>query len=488
MSRAREVFKQISLYATASYITQFLAVVAGIITRNFLGPYFMGIWATLQLVINYCDYSGLGIDAALSREYPYCIGKGDEEGAARIRDLVTSFGIMTALVTSVAVLFYALINGKTWPRYLFWGIVATPVLLITQRFSNTIVNWLRASKQFKLASYQIVLSGIVNLTLIILLASWLKFAGFLLAMVLSCFFNIAFLLTKSSFHFRFRINREVLRLIGFGLPLLFVGILFDLLRSVDKILVIRYLGFEQMGIYGVATMAAVLISKIPDSIVIVLIPHFHEKFGVREQANDLRNLVDRSALAYNLIMPLIIGAGWIFAEPLAVHFLPKFVTAVPAMKLLLLSTYFFALFYPYSNFLIAVKRHLVLFPVIGSAIFIQFLLTFSVIKSGWGLKGVASVAILCYFLNYLGLFIVTARSLYNKNEMLEKFLFAVGLFILLATFLMALDRFCMIESLTQRTFLEFFLFSMMSLPIFITLEKEFGIFNHMRAILESRKK
>lgn len=487
MSRGREVFKQISLYATASYVTQFLAVIAGILSRNFLGPYLMGIWATIQLVISYCEYSGLGIDAALSREYPFCIGKGDKTGADRIRDFVASFGLVSAVVACLAVVVYVIFWGRSWPAYLFWGLLAVPVLLIPQRLSNLMVCWLRASKQFGLASAQIVLSGFVNLLLIILLASWLKFTGFLIAMILSCCFNVVFLLKKSDFHFVFRMNREVLRLIGFGLPLLILAVLFDLLRSVDKILVIRYLGFEQMGIYGVATMAAVLVAKIPDSMVIVLIPHFHEKFGEREQAQDLRKLVDRSALAYSLIMTLVIGIAWVLSVPFVACFLPKFTAAVPAMKLLLLSTYFFALFYPYSNFLIAVKRHLFLFPIIAASLLIQVVLTFWVIKAGFGLIGVARVTIFCYFLNFLGLFAVAARSLYSMKEALRKFFSVAVFFVGLAVVLMSLDRWCVLASAAQQVFLQMFIFALLSLPIFFLIEKEFGALSHVRDFLAKRR-
>jgi O-antigen/teichoic acid export membrane protein len=398
---------------------------------------------------------------------------------------VTSFGFVTAAIAALAVLVYVVIFGREWPTYLFWGLLAAPALLITQRFSNMIVAWLRASKQFELASAQIVLSGLVNLLLIIFLASWLKFTGFLIALILSCCFNVVFLLIKSDFHFVFRMNKEVLRLIHFGLPLLILGILFDLLRSVDKILIIRYLGFEQMGIYGVATMAAVLIAKIPDSMVIVLIPHFHEKFGEREQVQDLRKLVDRSALAYSLIMTLVIGIAWILSAPFVACFLPQFTPAVPSMKLLLLSTYFFALFYPYSNFLIAIKRHLALFPIIMSALLIQVFLTFFAIKSGLGLIGVASVTIFCYFLNFLGLFAVAARALYSWKEALKSFFSVAAFFAGVAIVLTSLDRWCVMAASVQQTFYQLLIFAFLSFPVFFLLEKEFGALRYARDFFKS---
>lgn len=479
MTKTRGIFKQVSLYASASYITQFLAMIAGVATRIFLGPYLMGIWTTIQLVVGYCEYSSLGIDAALSREFPFCIGKGDYKGADRIRDLVTSFGLVSAAIMSLGLFTYVLFFGRQWPPYFYWGLLVAPVLLLTQRFSNVAISWLRASKKFELASGQIVLSGVVNLLLILLLASWLKFSGFVIAMILSYFFNVAFLLKKAAFHFTFRMDREILNLIQFGLPLLILAVLFDLLRSVDKILVIRYLGFEQMGIYGVATMAALLITKIPDSIVIVLIPHFHEKFGEREEAADLKRLVNRSAIAYSLVMPLVIGTAWILSEPFVVYFLPKFAAAVPSMKLLLLSTYFFALFYPYSNFLIAAKRHMILFPTIAFALLVQIGLTFFAVKSGYGLNEVALVAICSYFLNFLGLFVFASKSLYSKKEAIENFLFLAGFFVALTSVLMCLDRWC-VMALPQKTFVQFFIFMVFSTPIFFLLEREFSALSHLR--------
>lgn len=486
MSRVREIMKQVGLYASASYVTQLLAVIAGILTRNFLGPFAMGIWATVQLVMSYCEYSSLGIDAALSREYPYYIGRGDKDKADRVKNLVMSFGLLTSGLAAVAVLIGCVFLGAGWPRYVLWGILAVPVFLVLQRFNNFIVAWLRASKQFEIASFQIVASGFVNLALILIFVSSFGFIGLLLSIFFSLVFNAFFLIRKSHFSFRFCIEREVGRLISFGLPLTVLAVLFDLLRSIDKMLVIRFLGFEQMGIYGVATMAAMLVAKIPDSIVIVLIPHFHEKFGEREKAEDLRRLVDQSASAYSLIMPLVIGVAWICAAPFVHFLLPKFTSAVPAMKLLLLSMYFFALFYPYSNFLIAVKRHLVLFPMIVVILLVQLAATWGAIRSGYGLSGVAVVSNACYLMSFLGLFVLAARSLYGWRTSFSKLSALLLPFVGLVSVLLALDRWMVLSSLLWTTFFQLFCFMLCSVPLFVFMQIHFGLFDHVRSMIHSK--
>ena len=78
MIEGRRVLKDIGFYSSSIVITQIVTVLGSILTRRFLGPVQMGVWAFLQVLLNYSEYSALGTTTAASMEIPLYNGRGDK--------------------------------------------------------------------------------------------------------------------------------------------------------------------------------------------------------------------------------------------------------------------------------------------------------------------------------------------------------------------------------------------------------------------------
>ncbi|MBI3251913.1 MAG: hypothetical protein HYZ52_01145 [Candidatus Omnitrophica bacterium] len=80
-NRKQEIIVDASFYSLATILTQGITLVAGVLTRRFLGPVQMGVWSLLQIILVYSTYLTLGVIEAVSREIPYHYGRGDDARA-----------------------------------------------------------------------------------------------------------------------------------------------------------------------------------------------------------------------------------------------------------------------------------------------------------------------------------------------------------------------------------------------------------------------
>lgn len=479
-SKRKEIVDDIGTYAFGSQATQFISMIAGILTRNFLGPMQMGMWSTLQIVLDYAKYTTLGTTEAVSREIPYYLGKKDGERAAEVKDVVTSFSTLAAVLTAIGIVIYAVLFRKTLPAGFFWGLIFVALLVILQRLNNLMVSLLRAYRQFRLVSRQMIWSAIVNATLVAVLSYQFKLYGFMWAMVFSFVFNVYYIARHYDFQFRYRINRSLYGLIAFGMPLMLLQVVGILLRSIDKIVIVKMLGFEAMGFYSVAILVANYLGQIPNSIGIVMVPHFHEKYGVRDSIADVKNYVDKSVRAFSYIMPLFIGLSWIAIPVFVSVALRAYVPGISSAQYLITGIFFAALTQSYGNFIVVIKKHLLIFPVTIVTTLIAAGVNILAVAAGWGIAGVAIVTSLVLFLNFLFLFLLSGKWLYSREETWKVLSFVMFRFAYLCGSLALIDCFVRFPDIFVTAAVRAVLFLALSVPMIFQFDREFRIFRLMK--------
>ena len=238
MSKKKEILRQVGIYSLGSQGTQFITVLASILSRRFLGPTQTGIWSVLQIIVEYSKYSTMGIMHALSRDIPYRIGKGETEMAEKIKNTAYTFVFSSSLLISLGIVLFAVLTYGRFSKEITYGLWFTSAIIFLQRMNNLMIALLRCYKQFSIEAAQMIWSAIVNALLIALLTYRFKLYGFIWDIALSFCFNMAYISMRYRFHFRFAWNWPHIRsLIRFGFPLMMIGILTILaLPPLNKIL------------------------------------------------------------------------------------------------------------------------------------------------------------------------------------------------------------------------------------------------------------
>jgi len=189
-------------FSVTSLATQLVTIVAAILSRRFLGPAQMGIWAIIQVIISYTKYSNFGVSQAMLREIPYQIGKGDLDKANTIKNTTFSLVFITGTILAFGFLCVAWIWKTSLKPEFFYGLLFSSVFVILIRINNMLQDFLKCFKHFDRLGKQALYSAFVNAIFVAGFSYYFQIYGFMTAMILSFIFNIAYMLYYQKFHFK----------------------------------------------------------------------------------------------------------------------------------------------------------------------------------------------------------------------------------------------------------------------------------------------
>ncbi|MBI4398684.1 MAG: oligosaccharide flippase family protein [Candidatus Omnitrophica bacterium] len=488
MSTKKEIIKDVSLYAFATYLTQALDIVISILMKRFLGPAASGIWAGLQVILMYARHVNLGTADAAYREIPYLRGKEEFQKAEEIKNAVFWFSFINALVLALGIACYAFWNRAHLSAPIFWGLLTVAGLIVLQRIYNYLVVLLRAVRNFTLASKVMIFSSAAGLLPLLFLTWKFKIYGYFAATLLIFIFNILFILSHQKFRFPWTLSWSRLKpLITFGFSMMLLGIADTVFRSMDRIVISKFLGFEQLGFYTLAIMAANYLVSFPNMLHVVLFPHFQEKYSKRDKAEDLRGYVFQSTLALAYLFPFILGACWIFSELLVAWVLPQFRAGILPLKILVVGIFFLCLNQQFSILLITLKKHIILIPVTICLTLIAVISSYTAIQHGYGLPGVAWVMAVNYFVYFMIYFNLGARQVFSKRESLGLLARIMGIVLYFVAVLLALELVIPAPAnVLFRSLMRYALFAAALSPFVWILNRETGLIRHLKEMIRDR--
>ncbi len=477
MSKRKEIMGQAGIYAFSAQLTQLITLVAAVLSRRFLGPAQVGVWVTLQVIVEYSKYSTLGTLYSVAREIPYLVGKGQSKLADEIKNVVFTVVLSGSFLIAAGIILFAIFTKGRFAPEMTYGLFFVAGIIILQRLNDLMISLLRCYKKFTLASSQMIWSAIVNAFLVAFLTYFFKIYGFIWAMGFSFIFNVVYIYWHHNFHFRLQFDfKRFKALTLFGLPLMLIGIMTTVLRSIDKIVIAKFLGFEALGFYSIAFMVLSYIGNFSNSVAIVLVPHLQEKFAANDNPRDLSGFLYKAGHAFALTTPAMIGAAWTIAPYFISLLLPKFIPGIQAMKILSLSVFFFSLTQPYSDFLITIKKHFFLFPLLGLSAVVAVLLNYTLVRAGFGITGVAYATSFAAFFNFSTTYFLAARYLDNTGVALRKYAVLMSSAVYLIAILFLINLWIHPSNHPfQKMALQSFLFFLLYGPLLFILNRRFGL-------------
>jgi O-antigen/teichoic acid export membrane protein len=317
-----------------------------------LGPLTMGLYTELMLILEYGRFSHLGMINALEREMPFYMGKGDRRKVEEVQKTILTFITLAAFNIGTALFifsFFGNVNG-TGIRFI--------ALLI---FIETIVSFyevlLQSYGRFKWWSLAIVILTILEVALKIIFVIKFGLNGLLTAMILIGITTIAVyhFWGKCKLDLRVKINlNETWRLLKLGTPLILFRGLYLVSISIDKLVIIFFLGRLQLGYYSIATMVFNYLTLLPKFSYKTLYPKFMRAFGKKENLEDIKKYLVIPNRVFSCFYSVLIGLTIILVPFCVAYFLPRFRNGIFAAQIVAFSTFFSALLYAWNYLLIAI--------------------------------------------------------------------------------------------------------------------------------------
>ncbi len=319
--------------ALGQYVARAMMLARGWGAAIALGPAGYGTLNALNLILDYGSYAGLGALEGLDLRLPGAVGGGDRSAARRL--MAGAWAIMAVGGVAFALIVAVMLTGKARPDVLSdprlgFAMLAAVMLQLAFKY---LAAALRAHGRFGAVSAgqstQAVLGAGSGLVLVWSFGLW----GVVLGWVAGTLVAIARMGLACPEAPRVPAHAKTgASLARLGFPIFaFYGASL-VLRSVDRLALVRYGDAAGLGMYSVAVMAAGLVLFIPESVAYVLFPRIAAAHhGAIDRAR-VRADVLRAQRGMSILMPIGVGLAMIWAGPVIGSLLPAYRAAVPALQ------------------------------------------------------------------------------------------------------------------------------------------------------------
>jgi O-antigen/teichoic acid export membrane protein len=377
VSRAHSVYVFGQLSLTGS------TFIFNIIIAGLLGPGSMGIWQTAVLVSTYGMMLMFGALNGMGREVPFLRGRQDDQGVNEtISSALALLIVVSALLATISLSIE--LSGLA-PAWLMLG-----AGLLFARLANSFSMMLIRSLQdfARLGLHQGVTAGLLLLGI-----AWVWQTPSLhrvLAVMAIALLSVTLLAARYVHPTRPAWSR-LRQLVSVGLPIMLAGVIFGLLTTVDRLLILGFLGTESLGLYTPAISALGIITIAPSLISNVMYPKLAHEFGRTENLETLLPFVKRM-LQLNFAVTIVITLVFLvtFYTFIIPFVLPAYMDGRQPMAILLVSALFLPIGQSFGDLfnVIGWQRHYLINMTIGflASAIIGYIL---VGPAGMGLSGVA---------------------------------------------------------------------------------------------------
>ena len=481
------ILKDAFIYSAANWVSDAFGIMVSIFSKRFLGVIGAGRWTVLSVIQSYALYGSLGIKNAVYREIPQHIGAKQFERAKQTQNAAFSYVLISGVAGALLIWFLSVTFFKD--RSLKWGMMVIGFLVLLTQIYNLLLTLLRAHKRFSVLGKVIVLNTILILILALAGAYFYNVVGYAIGLILAS--SISLFWGKKWGQISFQLSfkwKDIGSLVAIGLPMVAASFLFRTFLNMDTILIGKMLGAQSLGLYTIGLMTVQQISAFPKFFNTALFPYVQEKFGETKVVKDIRSLVIKPTEVYSRILPFFLGLSIFFVEGLTHYVLPQFRGGLEAMKILVFGYYFVILSEMASTLLFTINKQNLLVILYSAFVGVITLLNYVMISSGFGIQGVAVGSAISYFLFFLVLSGFAWKFILGKKEIVHfyrqiacyylYFLFNVGW----------IDRLFNFRNVLISVLLKSGVLSLISIPVFVILERREKIISLCFDIVKSKFK
>ena len=310
-----------------------------LIVARWVGPEQYGIWNALQPLLAYSVIVFCGIPNGLNREIPFLAGKGETVEAQKLINFSLLFVIGVSCLFGIIIILASFLSGisndfKSPLRVVGFLFIAMNLYVLFQFL-------LKSHIQFQAMSAQQLIFTFLYPAMTLTCAFWGGISGFILGQALSAFIMVLIIYRIAPFPIRIEFSwNHFKKLSKIGMPLMGAGVLYGILTTVDRWIILATLGIDDLGQYTIAILVFGILSIVPVTISQQIYPRMAFRFG---ETGDLISLLPmiakQSFSAFGVTLPIIIIA-YLLVPHFVINFMPQYSQGVWPSRILLIGLLF----------------------------------------------------------------------------------------------------------------------------------------------------
>ena len=404
MNPTRQKITQDSLgLAFTQYLVRAMSMARSFVAAKLLDPMSFGAWNALQLMMDYGTLAPLGTQQGLDQLVPARLVEGDAERTRRLkRAALFNVVALTLTFATLALAWASVGSSRMRVNWHLSGLGLAFACVMLVNVSNLGTSILRSHGDIGGLTRWFVIQGLIGSCLGLGLMVWFGRWGLLWGWVAGCFVSWAFVMYRGRKVIPLAPSPgiESLDLLQVGIPLYVFTASSLVMRNLDRIVVLRFLGTQSLGYYGLSVNVLALLMAVPDSLTYVSYPQLVRRFSeARGDPTAIRDQVDRLVRVVAVGLPLAAGLCAIWARDVVHTLLPRYDACVSPLRVLAFGATGLSLSAFASIVLMTVGRRIILVP---AAVFLTALsggLQLLSLRWNGGLTGIAAAAATAYILS-----------------------------------------------------------------------------------------
>ncbi len=400
--RRNKILKDTVSLNISTFVVQMFSMFQTFLVMRILVPEFYGLWLSLLLVVSYSAYANLGTENGMAFLLPYDQFRGDSRRREEISDscfvIWTAWTILFLVGTGIYFTFWH--SSSQLPRIAV--VVMSGIILCEQQIQFRTTWQTSALRDFSLVSKLNVLKGAISFVLVVSGTYLFREVGLMLATLIVSIVHLGFWWVKSPYRFTHHYTKTTtFELVRIGFPIFLVSFAGKLIETADRLILVLLMGPSSLGMYAVTGLGGGFVYGLIHRAASAMSPHLPETLGSHD--NDPRSLEPfllKPTLVFScilccLLMPLTLAIG-----PVVTHFLPKYAGGIEAFYCFIPGYFFWGVILSANNVLLTIfaqrRQQWINFVILSSAVLIEIVLAFVLIKNGMGIKGAALASTSAY--------------------------------------------------------------------------------------------
>ena len=393
----------VAKYASSRLYRQVLGVVTAYLRPKLLSPEQYGLWTLLGVIPGYAAYLHLGAQHSMRFLIPYYKSLDDTTRVTTMKETVFSASLCLTGLASIVLLLAALLPNLSMDVRL--GLATMAIFIILQCIQEYYISLLKADERFPLLARSFYVQTTVSFVFTVVLLLLFKLHGLYLSILLTFTVIVFFLRANYSAGIRLSFRYSVFReLVVRGFPIMVADLAVELLSTSDRLVISGLLGRREMGYYGIATIVFGFLLQIPGTTREIMEPRMMRQVAHHGEDEITAEYLLKPIVNTAYLLPFLIGPVFFGLPVLIPLVLPRYSPAIVPTQILVFGIYFMALSYAPRMFIVArnwQKASAMLLPVVLLA---NVSLSVTLVKTGFGLAGVAFSSGVSFFLLFLTLF------------------------------------------------------------------------------------
>jgi len=372
------LIKTIGMIVSANILGTALGMVGTLVQARFISPNDLGFLRKYSVVSGYAVFLSLGFFAILVREYPVLMGRGDQEKARRVAAIGQTWCLTASLVVSLCLFVVCLIQlcQGNWRESCAWFIQIVSVWTIL--YGGYLTCTFRSGHEFERLAKSNFYASILSVFVLPLFVLW-PFPALVLRSIIGPIFTSIYL----------HVVRPVR--VGWCLPLtdfidlvkrgsrLFVGsyMRYHFWMTLEIWLMLVFAGEVGVGLFVFSLSIVSVMEQFAAAINQVYMPRLAQYYGQSGSLGGCLRLAAKPTIFNVVLAVLVFGISWGLLPPLLIFMFPKYASAVPMLKLLLLDIVIVSLSLP-MHMVLVLEDYATRFiaAIIGLAVFVIIAFTF----------------------------------------------------------------------------------------------------------------